>query len=54
MKDGKDQWTQWCPVQAHDLARDVSMHSFTASVLHSKQRGRITDWPYRFGTRAVA
>ena len=54
MKYGNGQSTQWCLVQAHDVARDVSMHSFTTTVLRSRQRGRITDWPHRFDTRGVA
>jgi type VI secretion system protein ImpG len=41
-------------VLEHYVARHVSMHSFTTTVLHSLQRGRITGWPPRFGTRGVA
>jgi type VI secretion system protein ImpG len=36
------------------VARHVPMRSFITTVLRSKQRGRITDWPLRFGTRGVA
>jgi type VI secretion system protein ImpG len=41
-------------VLEHYVARHVSMQSFTTTVLHSKQRSRISDWPPRFGTRGVA
>ncbi|MFM0738878.1 type VI secretion system baseplate subunit TssF [Paraburkholderia xenovorans] len=41
-------------VLEHYVARHVSMHSFTTTVLHSKQRGRIASWPPRSGTRGVA
>lgn len=41
-------------VLEHYVARHVSTHSFTTTVLHSQQRGRLTDWPPRFGTRGVA
>ncbi|ACC76029.1 type VI secretion system baseplate subunit TssF [Paraburkholderia phymatum] len=40
-------------VLEHYLARHVSMHSYTAIVLDSKQRGRIAQWPPRPGTRSV-
>lgn len=40
-------------VLEHYLARHVSMHSYTATVLNSKQRGRIALWPPRQGTRNV-
>lgn len=36
------------------LARHVSMHSFTTTALHSKQRGLIKHWPPRLGTREIA
>ncbi|WP_233873530.1 type VI secretion system baseplate subunit TssF [Paraburkholderia adhaesiva] len=38
----------------HYVARHVSMHSFTRTVLRSKQRGLIATWPARAGTRNVA
>jgi type VI secretion system protein ImpG len=38
----------------HYLARHASSHSYTKTVLHSKQRGRIGEWPPRPGTRSVA
>ncbi|ABE28570.1 hypothetical protein DR64_2106 [Paraburkholderia xenovorans LB400] len=38
----------------HYLARHVSINSFTQTELHSMQRGRITRWPVRMGTRGVA
>jgi type VI secretion system protein ImpG len=41
-------------VLEHYVARHVSMHSFTTTVLHAQQRGRLTDWPPRSGTRGVA
>ena len=40
-------------VLEHYVARHVSMNSFTASVLHSKQRGLIAQWPSRMGTRGT-
>lgn len=40
-------------VLEHYLARHVSMHSYTATVLGSKQRARIAEWPPRPGTRSV-
>jgi type VI secretion system protein ImpG len=40
-------------VLEHYLARHVSMHSYTATVLGSQQRGRIAGWPPRPGTRSV-
>ncbi|MDR5808466.1 type VI secretion system baseplate subunit TssF [Caballeronia sp. LZ019] len=36
------------------LARHVSSHCYTTTVLESTQRGRITQWPPRMGTRGVA
>ena len=36
------------------VARHVSEHSFTTSVLRSTQRGRIARWPPRTGTRSAA
>jgi len=36
------------------LARHASAHSYTKTVLHTKQRGRIAEWPPRPGTRSVA
>ncbi|WP_322044665.1 type VI secretion system baseplate subunit TssF [Paraburkholderia sp. J67] len=41
-------------VLEHYVARHVSMHSFTTTVLRSKQRGLIARWPPRMGTREVA
>jgi type VI secretion system protein ImpG len=38
----------------HYLARHVSTHSFTRSVLHSVQRGELMRWPVRQGTRGTA
>jgi type VI secretion system protein ImpG len=40
-------------VLEHYLARHVSTHSYTATVLGSRQRGRIAAWPPRPGTRSV-
>ncbi|SDC85939.1 type VI secretion system baseplate subunit TssF [Paraburkholderia lycopersici] len=40
-------------VLEHYLARHVSMHSYTATVLGSRQRGQIAQWPPRPGTRSV-
>ncbi|ACD17183.1 type VI secretion system baseplate subunit TssF [Paraburkholderia phytofirmans] len=40
-------------VLEHYVARHVSTHSFTTTVLYSKQRGRIASWPPRRGTRGV-
>lgn len=40
-------------VLEHYVARHVSMHSFTTTVLHSKQRGLIAQWSPRMGTREV-
>lgn len=40
-------------VLEHYLARHVSTHSHTATVLGSKQRGRFAAWPPRPGTRSV-
>ena len=40
-------------VLEHYLARHVSSHSYTKTVLHSKQRGRIAEWRPRPGTRSV-
>jgi type VI secretion system protein ImpG len=40
-------------VLEHYVARHVSMHSFTASVLRSKQRGVIAEWPPRMGARDI-
>lgn len=37
----------------HYVARHVSAHSFTRTVLHTKQRGMVTVWPPRPGTREV-
>jgi type VI secretion system protein ImpG len=37
----------------HYLARHVSINSFTQTELHSMQRGRVTQWPVRMGTRGV-
>jgi type VI secretion system protein ImpG len=37
----------------HYVARHVSAHSFTRTVLRSKQRGTIRTWPPRPGTREV-
>ncbi|SIT46305.1 Type VI secretion protein, VC_A0110 family [Paraburkholderia piptadeniae] len=36
------------------VARHVSAHSFTTTVLRSKQRGQITRWRPRTGTRSAA
>ncbi|MFM0135315.1 type VI secretion system baseplate subunit TssF [Caballeronia grimmiae] len=36
------------------LARHVSSHCYTTTVLDSLQRGRIAQWPPRMGTRGVA
>ncbi|WMY08885.1 type VI secretion system baseplate subunit TssF [Paraburkholderia phenoliruptrix] len=41
-------------VLEHYVARHVSTHSFTATVLRSQQRGRIAAWPPRAGTRGMA
>jgi type VI secretion system protein ImpG len=30
------------------------MHSFTKTVLHSKQRGQIAEWPPRPGMRDIS
>ena len=38
----------------HYLARHVSMHSFTRTVLGTKQRGKLMAWPARQGMRNVA
>ena len=37
----------------HYVARHVSAHSFTRTVLRSTQRGTIRTWPPRLGTREV-
>lgn len=37
----------------HYVARHVSTHSFTRSVLHSVQRGELMRWPVRTGTRGT-
>jgi type VI secretion system protein ImpG len=36
------------------FARQVSMHSFVQTELHSRQRGLIARWPVRMGARGVA
>jgi type VI secretion system protein ImpG len=41
-------------VLEHYVARHVSAHSFTRTQLHTKQRGLVTTWPPRPGTRDVA
>ena len=41
-------------VLEHYVARHVSMHSFTKTVLHTKQRGVITRWPPRAGMRDIS
>ncbi|WP_322057445.1 type VI secretion system baseplate subunit TssF [Paraburkholderia sp. J63] len=41
-------------VLEHYVARHVSMHSFTKTVLHSKQRGQIAEWPPRSGMRDIS
>ncbi|PRE15880.1 type VI secretion system baseplate subunit TssF [Burkholderia multivorans] len=38
----------------HYVARHVSTHSFTQSVLRSPQRGELMRWPVRMGTRSAA
>jgi type VI secretion system protein ImpG len=54
MKDGNGRSMRWRAVLAHDVVLHVPTHSFTTTVLRSKQCGRITAWPPRFGTRSVA
>ncbi|WP_321789232.1 type VI secretion system baseplate subunit TssF [Paraburkholderia sp. J94] len=41
-------------VLEHYVARHVSMHAFTKTVLHSKQRGQLAQWPPRPGMRDVS
>jgi type VI secretion system protein ImpG len=41
-------------VLEHYVARHVSMHSFTKTVVHTKQRGRIAQWPPRAGMRDIS
>ncbi|KVC48613.1 type VI secretion system baseplate subunit TssF [Burkholderia diffusa] len=40
-------------VLEHYVARHVSTHSFTQSVLRSTQRGELMRWPVRTGTRSA-
>lgn len=40
-------------VLEHYVARHVSTHSFTQSVLRSPQRGELMRWPVRMGTRSA-
>jgi type VI secretion system protein ImpG len=41
-------------VLEHYVARHVSMHSFTKTVVHTKQRGQIAQWPPRAGMRDIS
>jgi type VI secretion system protein ImpG len=41
-------------VLEHYLSRQVSMHSFVQTEMHSRQRGLIARWPVRMGARGVA
>jgi type VI secretion system protein ImpG len=51
--DGMSPYT-FALVLEHYVARHVSAHSFTRTELHTKQRGLVTAWPPRPGTREVA
>ncbi len=41
-------------VLEHYLARHASRHSYTKTLLLSKQRGRIAEWAPRPGSRSTA